>query len=80
MPFGFEAGDDLSGVHAGFDDFQGDLAVDRLFLLGHVDDAHAAFADLLQEFVGADDGPFALGDRCGIESGCRRLHKTVHLI
>ena len=26
-------------------------------LLGHVDDAHAPFADLLQQFVWADDGP-----------------------
>ena len=41
-------------VHARLDDLQGDRALDRLGLLGHVDDAHAAFADLLQQLVGAD--------------------------
>ena len=30
------------------------LPADRLLLLGHEDHAHAAFADLLQELVGAD--------------------------
>ena len=42
-------------VHARLDDLQGHLPPDRLGLLGHVDDAHAPFADLLQELVGADD-------------------------
>ena len=56
LPLGLEAGDDLRGVHAGLDDLQRHLAADRLGLLGHVDDAHAAFADLLQQLVGADDG------------------------
>ncbi len=41
-------------VHAGLDDLEGDLALDRLGLLGHEDGAHAAFADLLQQLVGAD--------------------------
>ena len=41
-------------VHARLDDLQRDAALDRLGLLGHVDDAHAAFADLLQQLVGAD--------------------------
>ena len=38
-------------------------------LLGHVDDAHAAFADLLQQLVGADDRAGALGRpaRCGVD-------------
>ena len=31
------------------------LPLDRLGLLGHEDDAHAAFADLLQQLVRADD-------------------------
>ena len=44
---------DLPGVHAGLDDLQGDLAPDRLLLLGHVHDAHAALADLLQELITA---------------------------
>ena len=42
------------GVHARLDDLQGHLAADGLGLLGHVDDAHAPLADLLQQLVGAD--------------------------
>ena len=55
LPLGLEAGDHLAGVHARLDDLQGHLAAHGRVLLGHVDDAHAAFADLLQELVGADD-------------------------
>ena len=46
---------DLLGVHARLDDLQRDLAAHGLRLLGHVDDAHAALADLLHQLVGADD-------------------------
>jgi hypothetical protein len=56
LALGYEAGDDLSGIHAGLDDFQGDAAADRVGLFGHEDDAHTAFADLFEEFVGADRG------------------------
>src|SRR5262249_39313875 len=45
------------------DDFQGDLAADRLLLLGDEDEPEPALADLLAERVGADDGPLALRDR-----------------
>ena len=38
-------------------------ALDRLGLLGHPDRAHAAFADLLQQLVGADLRAGALGGR-----------------
>ena len=55
LPLGLEAGDHLPGVHARLDDLQRHLAADRLLLLGHEDDAHAAFADLLQQLVGADE-------------------------
>ena len=44
-----------SRVHARLDDLERDLAAHGLRLLGHVDDAHAAFADLLQQLVAADD-------------------------
>ena len=54
LPLGLEAGEHLAAVHAGLDDLQGHLAADGLLLLGHVDDAHAAFAELLEELVGAD--------------------------
>ena len=36
---------------------------DRLGLLGHIDHAHAAFADLLEQLVGADLRAGALGER-----------------
>ena len=56
---------------------EGDLAPDRLALLGHEDDAHAAFADLLQQLVRADDraGPFP---RCGFsgDSGPRTARRS----
>ena len=83
LPLGLEAGDHLARVHAGLDDLQGDQAPDRLGLLGHVDRAHAAFADLLQELVGADDRAGALGCRRLIEGGPvsrRCFEKRSHLL
>ena len=55
LALGLEPGDDLLRIHARLDDLQRHLAAHGLRLLGHVDDAHAAFADLLQQLVGADD-------------------------
>ena len=40
--------------------FKRHLAADGLVLLGDVDDAHAPFADLLHQLVGADDGAQSL--------------------
>ena len=60
-----------------------DLAADRLLLLGHVDDAHAAFADLLEQLVRADDRAGALRDRrftgraARFDRWCRRLLHEV---
>ena len=62
LPLGLEAGDHLPRVHARLDDLQRHLAADGLRLLGHVDQAHAAFADLLQQLVGADDRARAVRD------------------
>ena len=61
LAFGFEAGDDLFTVHARLDDLQSDLAMHRLCLFSHEYDAHAAYADLLQQLVGADDSAGAFG-------------------
>ncbi len=75
LPFRFEPGDNLPGIHAGLDDLEGDLAAHRLFLFGHEDDAEAAFAELLEQLVRADDGPWAFLD-CGWFDGggqARRL-------
>ena len=65
LPLGLEAGDHLPRVHARLDDLERDGPLDRLGLLGHEDDAHAAFADLLQQLVGADDRAGTFGDASG---------------
>ena len=73
LPLGLEAADHLLGVHARLDDLQGHLAANRLLLDGHEDRAHAAFADLLDQLVGADVGAGLLGDgRIGRWWGRRR--------
>ena len=56
-----ESSDHLLRIQARLDDFKGDGAPYRLILLRHEDDAHAAFADLLEEFIGADNCPGAFG-------------------
>jgi hypothetical protein len=61
LAFGFEAGDYLAAVHAGLDDLERDAAADGVLLLGDEDQPHAAFPDLFEEFVGADDRAGALG-------------------
>ena len=77
LSLGFEAGDDLLGVHARLDDLQSDLAAHRLDLFGHVDDAEAAFADLLQQLVGSDLRTGLLGDgrQPSVFSSFRRSRK-----
>ena len=75
LAFGFEAGDDLAGVHAGLDELEGDFAADGLVLLGDVDEAHAAFADLFHELVGADDGARA-SRGCGDVSDSDVVERT----
>ena len=59
--------------------FERHAPLDRLVLLGHVDDAHAAFADLLQQLVGADLRAGLLRDgvvESHAESGWRRFKQT----
>ena len=56
LAFGLEAGDDLAGVHARLHHLDSDQTPHGALLLGHVDQAHAPFADLLVELVGTDDG------------------------
>ena len=55
LPLLLEALEHGLGVHAGLDQLERDLALDRLGLLGDPDLAHAAFADLLDERVSAGD-------------------------
>ena len=46
LALGFEAGDDLPGVHAQLDHFERDAAADGFGLFGDIDHAAAAFAEL----------------------------------
>ena len=63
LALGLEAGDDLLGVHARLDDFEGHPPPDGFQLLGHEHHAKAALADWLEQFVTSDDGarPFSEG-------------------
>jgi len=54
LPFGFEARDDALRVHAELDHFERHSPAHRFFLLGHVNDAAAAFAQLLEQLVAAN--------------------------
>ena len=60
LPFGLEPRHHLARVHARLDDLQGHLAADGLLLRRHVHDAHAPFANLLQQLVGTDLGAGAV--------------------
>ncbi len=77
LPFGLEAGDHLFGVHAELDDLERDPAAHRLLLLGHIDHAATALADLLAELVMADlvagllgHGDHACGEGDGPAENC----------
>ena len=80
LPLGFEPRHHLARVHAGLDDLQGHFAADGLPLRRHVHDAHAPFANLLQQLVGADPGAgeFADGGYVpgGFDSAGRRLQEA----
>jgi hypothetical protein len=54
LALGLEPGDDLPRVHAELDNLERHPAADRFLLLGHVNDAAAAFANLLKQFVASD--------------------------
>ncbi len=80
LAFGFEAGNHLTGIHAGFDQLERDTPVHRLLLFGQPDFAHAAFADFLQETIAADyraaglrggHGPRGRGFASGAGGGIR---------
>ena len=48
LAFGLESCDDLSRIHAQFDNFQRDFADHGLLLFGHVNDAESTFSNDLQ--------------------------------
>ncbi len=53
--------------------FSATVALNRLGLLGHEDDAHAAFADLFKQLVGADDRAGTFADRLSVVRSRRDL-------
>ena len=74
LPLRLEARDDVLRVHAELDDLERDPAADRFLLLGHVNHAAAAFADLLKQLVSANDiARFFPGQRGQARSIGRRL-------
>jgi len=78
LALGLEPRDDLGAVHPGLDDLERDLAPDGVLLLGHVDNAHAPFADRLQQPVGADPRARPFRDR-GVRDRDRvRPHRPIH--
>ena len=54
LPLSFEPGDDFFGIHAWLDDFQRNLSLHRLLLFSDIDNAHAAFANLLVDAIRPD--------------------------
>src|SRR5207302_8565551 len=63
LPLRLEARDDLARIHARLENFQSDFTADGLLLLGHENQAEAAFADLLQQLVRADNYAGSFPDR-----------------
>jgi hypothetical protein len=77
LPLGLEAGHHLLGVHSGLEDLQRHFAADRLGLFRHEDHAKAAFPDLLQQLVGADDLARAFADRLLVDRGDRGRSRLI---
>jgi hypothetical protein len=61
LPLRLEAGDHLSGVHAGLDELDSHEPLDRLGLLRQPDRAHAALAELFEQLVRPDHRAGTLG-------------------
>src|SRR5262249_19909017 len=69
LPLGLEASDYLAAVHAGLNDLEGDAAFDRLLLLGHVNQSHAALADQFEQLVRTDDRARSVCSPSGLPAG-----------
>ncbi len=52
--FRLEAGDDFPCVHAGLDDLERHLPVNRLLLFGQKDNAHTTLSDFPEQLIRAD--------------------------
>ena len=69
LPLGLEAGQHLATVHARLHQLERDFALHRLRLLGHVDRAHAPFADLLQQLVRPNHRAGGFRRNCQVDGG-----------
>ncbi len=69
LSLGLEPTKHLPRVHAQLDDLKRDLTDDRLALFGHVNNAHAAFADFLEHLVAADHRAWTFGQRPSHHAG-----------
>jgi hypothetical protein len=54
LALGLEAGDDCPSVHAELDELEGDAPTHGFLLLREIDNSAAAFTDLLEQFVPAN--------------------------
>ena len=61
LPLGFEAGDDLFGIHARLDDLQRDPALNGPLLLGQIHYRETAFAESAEQFVRANPPAYPFG-------------------
>ena len=77
LPLDLEAGDDVLRVHAQLDDLQRDPAAERILLFGHVDDRHAAFADLFEELVPVDHGAGTFDDPGDVDRQLQRVGRPL---
>jgi hypothetical protein len=73
LALGFKASDNAFGVHAQLDDLEGHAAANGFLLFGHIDDAAAAFANLLEKLVTADAVARFFGRDCAFGSALRQF-------
>ena len=76
LPLGFKARDHGFGIHAELDDLERHAAADRFGLLGHVNHAAAALADLLKQLVAANRVPGLLGEGNGDVARLAQLSRS----
>jgi hypothetical protein len=76
IAFGLESTEHHFGIHPRLDDLEGYLSAERLFLLSHVNQAHAALANQLSQLVGAN--PLAFED--SLTQGDGRLALAVFIL
>ena len=80
LPLGLEPCDDLAGVHAQLDDFEGNPPAHGLLLLRHEHLAEAALADELKQLVLADPRSLAIGSVGSLALGRQGVGGGVQVV